>query len=168
MTTPNGRARIPGFVFVPTPVIQGVNTFSPGERSLLTASTGAGHIYKWNKNGSEIIGSNGHTFSNTGEGSYTVSITSDSCVVTSEPFIVRSLQSIAYPNPFDDIVTLNIGNRKNTGIEIRNLNGKIVFTKTYAEITDKISLNLSHLDSGMYLVKVSGDSLETVYKILKK
>ncbi|HEY0667081.1 MAG TPA: T9SS type A sorting domain-containing protein [Sphingobacteriaceae bacterium] len=186
VTTPNGTARITGFKFVPIPQIEGSNTLFQGGKVLLTAASGLGYRYKWSKNGLEINGESAATYSATTSGAYTVGIVSDSCIVSSKPFIVESLsglpmdnktaeehdinsrKSLAYPNPFEDLVTLNLGKRENTIVVIRSVYGKIVFSKTYSNVDEKVSINLAHLDKGMYLVKVSSNSFETVYKIYKK
>ena len=64
-----------------------------------------------------------------------------------------------YPNPVDDWLTIPC-NGENTRVEIYDLKGTCLFSK---ELSDN-QLNVSSLNPGMYMVKVSGET----YKIIKK
>ncbi|MBA3899572.1 MAG: T9SS type A sorting domain-containing protein, partial [Bacteroidetes bacterium] len=69
---PNSNAAIaPGI----TP--GGSTTFCSGGNVQLMATTGTGYSYQWKKDGANIIGATGSTYSATATGNYTVSITSN-------------------------------------------------------------------------------------------
>lgn len=74
-------------------------------------------------------------------------------------------QTVAYyPNPFHDVLNLKLAQLANN-IQIFNLLGQQVFANDFYE--KEIQINLSHLNSGTYLVKASAvDSFKT-FKIVK-
>lgn len=70
-----------------------------------------------------------------------------------------------YPNPSDGMVNIVTKNSNNT-IEVYDLNGKKVYQNTNSQKT--VNLNLSSLNAGVYLVKVSdGKSISTKKLIIK-
>lgn len=69
-----------------------------------------------------------------------------------------------YPNPTDNFV--NFSNEENLTVIITDLSGKIVLNAKYDIGTSQI--DLSHLQSGMYLAKFIGESFEQTEKIIKK
>ena len=68
-----------------------------------------------------------------------------------------------YPNPVKDV--LNITNIINSEISISNLSGKIIYTKTDCNESEKI--NLSNVKQGIYFVKVKNQNGIFVKKIIK-
>ncbi len=69
-----------------------------------------------------------------------------------------------YPNPFHDVLNLKLAQPENN-IQIFNLLGQQVFASDFNE--KEIQINLSHLNSGTYLVKINaGDSIKA-FKIVK-
>jgi hypothetical protein len=69
-----------------------------------------------------------------------------------------------YPNPFHDVLNLKLAQLANN-IQIFNLLGQQVFANDFYE--KEIQINLSHLNSGTYLVKATAvDSFKT-FKIVK-
>ncbi len=68
-----------------------------------------------------------------------------------------------YPNPVEDVIIIQ--NSKDIDcIEVCNLSGKPV--KQFKPVTN--SLHVSELKSGVYLLKIYGDDIKTVLKIIKK
>ena len=78
---------------------------------------------------------------------------------------------IPYPNPFQSALKLNLGN-KNIGsvaVEIHDLaDGRLVYLKQYANQSGILSLDLGELKNHVYSLKLTRDSKETVYKIIKQ
>ncbi len=72
-----------------------------------------------------------------------------------------------YPNPTSDIVTFNLKNTSTAieTIEVMDVLGKTLFTKTYNY--SNASIDLSNLSKGMYLVKVKAAGQEKTVKITK-
>jgi hypothetical protein len=89
-------------------------------------------------------------------------------VYTSDPLSINDdlTQKIIklYPNPTSNFV--NFSNEENLTVIITDLSGKVVFNAKYDVGTSQI--DLSHLQSGMYLAKFTGESFEQTEKIIKK
>lgn len=78
-----------------------------------------------------------------------------------------SLNYNVYPNPFVDYLTIELENANNYKIEIINLFGQIVFSKSYLNVK-VINLDLKSLKSGIYFLSSRDDEhLNTVNKIIK-
>ncbi|WP_082026618.1 T9SS type A sorting domain-containing protein [Flammeovirga sp. OC4] len=79
--------------------------------------------------------------------------------------IVNSLEeqwamSSPYPNPFKDQISLDY---QFETIEIYTINGQLVYTGGKQK-----TINLSHLKSGVYLLKAKNNTMAKQYKIIKK
>lgn len=70
-----------------------------------------------------------------------------------------------YPNPFKDILTLS-SNEKIQNIEIYDLTGKLVYQQKLS--AQQKNINLSFLNSGVYLIKVQNTTGVQVLKVVKK
>jgi hypothetical protein len=72
-----------------------------------------------------------------------------------------------YPNPTSDFVNIITENRdqKIMSISLSNLNGKILLTKTLEALSDEYVLDVSAINSGIYLIQVE---LSSGIKINKK
>jgi len=75
-----------------------------------------------------------------------------------------------YPNPALDIIHIDVAGLNNAfTIEISNLNGQRIFSKTYAnEVSETTTLSVSHLKSGIYFIKVTSGNQQAVKKLIKK
>lgn len=75
-----------------------------------------------------------------------------------------------FPNPFLHSITINLGTDdiKRTMISVYNTVGKLVLSRSYQHQAGNLSIDLSDLSSGFYLLKVSADQNEKTFKILKK
>lgn len=69
-----------------------------------------------------------------------------------------------YPNPTSGI--LNFTTQEAVNVTVMDLTGKVVFTAK--DINDGGSINLSSLQSGMYVAKISGATAERIEKIVIK
>jgi hypothetical protein len=100
ITAPQGFATINGFTYIPTPLILagGPVAFFTGGSVILTASTGKGYDYIWTKDGVDITGATGVSYTATTSGSYTVSIISGSTRVTSATITVSSVFTLPSSN----------------------------------------------------------------------
>ena len=73
-----------------------------------------------------------------------------------------------YPNPTENIVTVDLGNNKlqNAKIEILNLLGESIFQKEVSQKNNTV--NLSKFSNGIYLIKFSNDKGSNTKKIIKQ
>jgi len=76
-----------------------------------------------------------------------------------------------YPNPFENVLNLNIGNTLIKKVKVKvytPATGELLYTNQYLNQSGIISLNLAGFKSGLYILKLSLDNSELVYKIIKK
>lgn len=72
-----------------------------------------------------------------------------------------------YPNPASDLVTVTLGKgwNGNVNVEVLDLNGKTV--SSYNQATDNvITVDVSNLNAGIYLVRVSNNTAQNVSKLI--
>lgn len=122
--------------------------------------------YQWYMNGEIISTATSDILIFTEGGSYTVEVTTaNGCTYLSEPFIgvvgIEELESFeaftASPNPFREVLTLNMEVNRSTDIvlEVLDIDGKVVFSKKQTvNGTASEDLNLKHLSAGVYFVHV--------------
>ena len=84
---------------------------------------------------------------------------------TSKPILVS-----AYPNPFHELIQFSLSNLKNgkIAIQVFDINGKIVYIKNHFVENNLITVDLSNLSDGMYLVKLNRKDFNHFSKIIKK
>lgn len=75
-----------------------------------------------------------------------------------------------YPNPFVSTVQMDVGTSQAPAgkIQIVDIMGKQVYQGNAVNNYGKLNLDLSNLPTGVYLVKLTIDNKQTVYKIWKK
>ena len=75
-----------------------------------------------------------------------------------------------YPNPFTDLVNFNTTTIKSGKIvvQIFDINGKVIYIKEHFVENKLITINLSSLSIGMYLVKLNRKDFNHFSKIIKK
>ncbi|MEN8248509.1 MAG: FG-GAP-like repeat-containing protein [Bacteroidota bacterium] len=66
------------------------DSFCEGENVTLTVGAATGYTYQWSKDGAEIAGETNNTLVTSTAGSYTVTLTSTNCLLTSDPYILTS------------------------------------------------------------------------------
>ena len=69
-----------------------------------------------------------------------------------------------YPNPSNGNIHINLNEEKAT-LSILNTNGKIVLKK---ELNQSLTLNLSDLNEGLFLINLNGENFNISKKILIK
>ena len=85
--------------------------------------------------------------------------------------INNKLSFLVFPNPFsDDLFIKNLGDSDELfgiKVEIFDILGRLVHTEIKTSLND-YKLNLSHLDSSSYLLKLTSGNYQHNYKIIKK
>lgn len=72
-----------------------------------------------------------------------------------------------YPNPSKGQVTIHINQFVGkVNLQVVDINGRVVFTAKETDFNTEKTINLSHLQTGMYVLKVSGDQLNYTQKII--
>jgi hypothetical protein len=88
--------------------------------------------------------------------------------VSLEEFMISASDISVYPNPADDIVTVDILKQNNTEsviISLFDAIGKVIYTKEVSSLNNKITFDVSTLESGVYTVSVSNDYFNTTKKV---
>lgn len=141
----------------------GPTTFCAGGSVTLTELPSGGCTYQWYKGASAIAGATTTTYVATTPGNYKcrVTKTATGCFKTSNTIAVtvpcregEELENeiVVYPNPATTSITISTNNLATKTIFISNALGQIVYQ---GESDDNaISINIEHLASGMYFVKI--------------
>ncbi|HEY1024867.1 MAG TPA: Calx-beta domain-containing protein [Sphingobacteriaceae bacterium] len=92
------------------------------------------------------------------------------CQGVVEKIITVSPDVLVYPNPFEDKLNIGLDTRsvQKAGVEIRNLQGKLVYSGQHTSDLRGIQLDLPEMVKGVYLLKLSFNGTETIYKIMRK
>lgn len=130
---------------------------------LKTLSASAGESYQWYLNGSDIANATEKVLEIAEPGIYTVDVTTGNCTTSSEDFVVQSVLGLnndylsveLYPNPVEDWLTLNLDKKETVRITIVNLSGSLVYSDIYD--AQEIRMDLSQIESGLYLLTINGD-----------
>ena len=111
-----------------------------------SAGNGGGSIVVFDSQSNVILSSNGD-YDEGVSGYFTTN-----GVLGNNDYVLNNL--VIYPNPASSI--LNIDNAENSTIEVYDLLGRIVLSRT--NISLKEQLNVSELNSGTYLIRISNDN----------
>ena len=142
-----------------------------GETLVVNASGGLPpYTYTWLYNGVEVGNSSEWTV--TGDGDYQVIVTDDAgCEQTSEIMIGVGITSsemtvlAAFPNPFDEHLTLQLSNNESGMLEVRNVQGQLLVQQRVQNQVEE--LNTSDWAAGIYVVTLyAPDGIKRV-KVLK-
>ncbi|MBC7913923.1 MAG: VCBS repeat-containing protein [Pyrinomonadaceae bacterium] len=136
-------------------------------------SLNGGTAYKIDLNGSEYHTSKSEFSLELAKGNNVLTVSTDNlCQGVVKRIINISNEVLIYPNPFENILNLRFGNgndpTQRATIEIRALDGKLSYSTQYINTNGNILLDLSSLNKGMYIVKITADNVESVYQIIKK
>lgn len=101
-----------------------------------------------------------------------LSVTTDNlCQGMVEKVIVVADKIIPFPNPFQNVLNVNIGNLNvsNVSVNIVNtLNGKRVYNNQYTNQSGVMQFDMSGLPNGVYYLNLNLDNNKSGYKIIKK
>jgi hypothetical protein len=137
----------------------------------VVVNLGGGSSYNVNLNGVVTTTTGNQVTLSLSKGLNTILVSTDKvCQGIIEKDITVSDETLVYPNPFDDILNLNLGNNvvKTAEVNIYSTDGRIMFTTKYNNAVGPVSLDLSGLKAGLYLLKLSADNSESIFKIIKR
>lgn len=73
-----------------------------------------------------------------------------------------------YPNPANDVINLSVANRLNlTKLEIVDMNGRVIKSLSIGNVTKK-EINISELNSGLYLINIYSTDGKVTKRIMKQ
>jgi hypothetical protein len=74
-----------------------------------------------------------------------------------------------YPNPASDVVNIvNPSNTKSLSAEVLDMNGRVVAVSNNLGNTSEGTVSISHLETGMYTLRIYGETGQKMFKIVKK
>jgi hypothetical protein len=131
---------------------------------------------QWYVQNSFINGAINQNYSPSSNGAYYVVVTQEGCSSDPSNTIVFSLTKIKsidfekaiklYPNPVTDELTIeNVGNRENSGFEIINSVGQVVFK---GDLHEKTIVQTTNFLSGVYMLKLEVGEFFVLRKFIKK
>ena len=85
-----------------------------------------------------------------------------------EPLAVINKQITVYPNPAQNIVTIRISTAGKASIRLMNLLGEEITIPNPIQNERSITLDISNLASGIYMLEVSMDAGKTVKQLIKE
>jgi glucose/arabinose dehydrogenase len=97
-------------------------------------------------------------------------VTSDiTCQGSYEETIVMKDAFIVYPNPINDFVSVDVSKLTNEQIEISlfSITGKLFLHESHNTEEGIITITTSNLDSGYFILRISGKSIEKAFKLIK-
>lgn len=138
-------------------------------------ATATGLSYQWvdcDDNFAPISGETNQSFMATANGNYAVIIINGACSDTSDCVaistigldILNSLSVSTYPNPVNDILTIEAVEQR-FNVKIFNLEGKVLSTHFYVD--GKLEVNTSAWSNGIYTILVSNETTTRAIKIVK-
>ncbi|WP_207532685.1 T9SS type A sorting domain-containing protein [Desertivirga arenae] len=175
-----GSGSFSGFNYVPQPTItaSGPTTFSNGGYVVLKASPGTGYYFQWQKDGVNIADAMDSSYKVTESGVYTVAISLNSVVsqpapdisVTKLPLKDPKEDLHVFPNPFENVLSIDLGSEviTRTTLTVYSLEGKQVMSADYTNLHGVVSVDLSKLKGGTYILRLPDNTSGRVIKILKR
>ncbi|MCB4799656.1 leucine-rich repeat domain-containing protein [Neotamlana laminarinivorans] len=91
---------------------------------------------------------------------------SDNSSLSTDNIYVNSLGFAIYPNPATQVISIKNTEGLNAQIKVSDLNGRILISKNINNDLSKI--NISSLNAGMYLFKITTQGREFVMRIVKQ
>ncbi len=162
----------------PRPVVNAINgpdSVCANVGTITLSNSTAGGV--WSASGPVSIGASTGVVTGITAGmaniSYTVTISGCSTVVgfpvmvvvcssdETSPYLSIGGELIVYPNPAGDVLNIKTSN-KIKSVVIMNLIEQIVYDHTYD--TGKVSVNISNLPKGLYLVRINGTEVRKFVK----
>ncbi|MCK0136401.1 reprolysin-like metallopeptidase [Arenibacter sp. S6351L] len=78
-------------------------------------------------------------------------------------------EPLVFPNPFEEEVNILINNGPDTvNAQIFNYAGQLISHKDYTLNSNEIRINFTGLPSGIYILKVKGEGINSNFKVVKK
>lgn len=146
------------------------STVNTGTNSVSLSLQG-GTTYMVNLNGALYPTTDSQITLPLSKGMNKLTVTTDKeCQGVIQKDIIVSNKVLIYPNPFESTLNLAIGNDvvNQANVQICSVKtGQVLYAKQYLNQSGIISLDLSSLGKGVYVLKVSLDNSETLYKTIK-
>ncbi|WP_299568507.1 T9SS type A sorting domain-containing protein [uncultured Pedobacter sp.] len=75
---------------------------------------------------------------------------------------------MVYPNPTQDVATVSLGAGKYERADLISLSGKVLQSKWISQMNGTVSFDLRKMSAGTYLIKVFGNGITSIAKVVRK
>jgi hypothetical protein len=82
--------------------------------------------------------------------------------------LLKENELTVYPNPSNGIVNVSFDINSYQKVELVDLTGKILLTKTIGKQASNISFNISDLSAGVYNIRLTGEGKLAIKQIVKQ
>ena len=148
-----------------------VNTNRSVNSFVATLSLEGGELYYVTLNNETLITAENETELQLVSGVNKISVKSNKeCQGVYEKTIIINTEPLVYPNPVNNqlFISTHLLNRATIPIEIYDITGKRVVSKTYNATTNEIKVDLSELVNGLFILKIVTPENTYNYKIVKQ
>lgn len=148
-----------------------VNADRVANSSSLNITLDGGEVYYITLNDETLMTDESAIELSLSAGTNTLSIkTNKECQGVYEKTIVIGSEPVLYPNPVQDMLFINIGltNLTRIPVEIYDLTGKLIVSKTYSPTSNTLSIDVSNIESGFFVLKITTSEKTHNYKIIKQ
>lgn len=140
-------------------------------------ATATGVDYQWIDcaDDSEISGATNQSFTAINTGSYAVIVTDGACSDTSDCITLLGTSGInensiltavnVYPNPVNDVLTINNSSENTLSYTILDVNGKVMTETT--PLVSSTTVSTTNWNQGVYFVRFSSENGEAVLRVIK-
>jgi sugar lactone lactonase YvrE len=139
---------------------------------MLTLALAGGSNYKVTLNGTVYKTSAGSITVPLQSGSNKLTVTTDQpCQGTFEEFYVQADKQLPYPNPFQDVIYINLGEQVINKVTVKLYDvssGAIKISQQFTAQSGVVRLEAAQLSMGVYSMHLTMDGKEKVYKLIKK
>jgi hypothetical protein len=166
---PNYRQCFTAVVTEPKDLTVYADVVNAGKQVVL--SLGGSNSYHINLNGKTVTTKDNQVTLPLRSGANQLTVTADSfCQGVFEKVIQVKPNIVAFPNPFNDVLNLDLGehNIKDGTIKIYNMLGKDIYILRVSNKSGVLPIDLSTLPSGNYILKLLAENMDTVIRIIKK
>ncbi|MFZ4499874.1 MAG: T9SS type A sorting domain-containing protein [Minisyncoccia bacterium] len=149
-----------------------VYSFVDNSKKILDLVLDGGKSYQITLNGVVYTTSQNKISLNLLEGQNQLRVVADNlCQGVYERILTLSNDIVTYPNPFEQQLTVNLGNNtsKTVALEIRNVIGILIYSGEFKNTQGTISVELPEMVTGVYTLSLALDTSEIIYrKIIRK
>lgn len=126
--------------------------------------------YQWKYEGKIIAEATQREYIPLKTGRYSVKVVVDGCEVEGQyDFILQDIQPKLWPNPLTDVVTCTAGyDEKIAAYQLTDVSGGLLENQELKDPAIQLEMNLAHLPSGVYILRLRTDKSWHALRIIKK
>jgi hypothetical protein len=96
--------------------------------------------------------------------------TNKDCQGVFKKTFLNDIEPSVFPNPVKNVlfVTTNSSTTERVPIEIYDLNGRLLFSKTYKNSDNRLQIDMSGLKNGIFILKITTTEKTYNFKIIKQ